>query len=375
MDFWKAIRGLARRKLFIIPLVASAVVVALSGYFVTPLRYVSSTTMVLVTPAFGGTVSQDPTKPTDLTNPMLSFSNTLKTASAVLIQAMNTREAAAELGAPKDGPNKLTIDDGRTNPDLIDSNGPFVYVACESTSPNAAKDVVLRTQLRMREELVDRQRSMGAPPETFLTIVDVVAPTPPKVSRSDKIKIGGMAFAATIVFGLSLAYAWQRIRAGRSRVAGGELSPALQHLEVDSSPDHDGHELVADESFPHHASEAEPDASTAVQLVYDGQGDMDYGSTLDDRYAHDELAADDEQEAEAESQIGMRAQRSAEPEHIVYVSDDESTKEGWDLYIVEYPPAQEMTVHSSELDWTLYWSLEGLESEHGSAVVGPRPGS
>jgi hypothetical protein len=384
MDFWKAILGLAHRKLFIVPLVASAIAVALSGYFLTPLRYASSATMVLVTPAFGGTLSQDPTKQTDLTNPMLNFSNTLKTASAVLIQAMNTREAAAELGAPKGGPDKLTIDDGRTNPDLIDGNGPFVYVACESRSASEAKDVVVRAQQRMRLELVDRQKLMGAPPETYLTIVDVVAPTTPKVSRSARFKIGAMAFVASVVFGFTLAYALQRRRAGRRRVADRELLPPLQYLEADSSPDHDRHDdrdPAAHEWSADHAARAETGPVATVQLVYRGHGDVEYGSTPDEQHAHDDLAADgepqvagDQQQAHAEAGVDPLALRSAEPEAIGAL-DEEPTKEGWDLYIVEYPPTQRVTADGSAddaLDWTLDWSVEGLESEQGSSVVGPR---
>ena len=170
MDFWKAILGLARRKLVIIPLLASTIAVGLAGYFLTPLHYVSSTTMVLVTPALGGTLSQDPTKPINLTNPMLNFSNNLKTASSILIQAINTPEGAAALGVVKHGPTQLTVDDGRTNPKLLDSNGPFIYVVGDSTSKAEAKDVVLRAQARLRQELVDRQKALGAPPETYLTL-------------------------------------------------------------------------------------------------------------------------------------------------------------------------------------------------------------
>lgn len=135
MDFWKAILGLARRKLIVIPLLALAIAAALAGYLLTPLHYVSSTMMVLITPARGGTLSQDPTAPVDVTNPMLNFNNNLKTASSILIQVMNTPEVAAELGAGKGSRTRLTVDDGRTNPLLLDGNGPFVYVAGESTFP------------------------------------------------------------------------------------------------------------------------------------------------------------------------------------------------------------------------------------------------
>jgi hypothetical protein len=77
--------------------------------------------------------------------------------------------------------------------------------------------------------------------------------------------------------------------------------------------------------------------------------------------------ADDEHAAEA--------QRLAEPEHIVFASEEEQTDESWDLYVVEYPPTGQMTEHGAEddeLDWTLDWSLEGLGSEQGAAVVGGR---
>src|SRR5215211_3244841 len=106
MRFWKVILELALRKAVILPVLAAAVTLGTVGYFLTPLKYTSSATMVLVTPAFGGTLSQDPTDPTDLTNPMLNFNNNLKTASAILIHAMNTPEVAAELGA-LDAPTNL----------------------------------------------------------------------------------------------------------------------------------------------------------------------------------------------------------------------------------------------------------------------------
>jgi hypothetical protein len=425
MDFWKAILGLTRRKLVIIPLVASTVAVALSGYFLTPLRYISSTTMVLVTPTLGGTISKDPSKPVDVTNPMLSFSNTLKTASSILIQAMNTREAAAELGAPKDGPNKLTIDDGRTNADLIDGNGPFVYVVCESTSPTQAKEVVVRAQQRMRLELVDRQKAMGAPPETYLTIVDVVAPTIPKVNRSDRLKVGGLALLASLVLGLSVAYAWERARAGRRRVADGELLPTLQDTELDSSRgqarDDDLHVAVDEWSsgevaptadtdatiraYPvddaadtdattrahpldeaadtdattraHPLDEAaDTDATTRAHPVDEAMLDVEHGALADEEHAVDEPAIDSEQQPDDDDHL-PGAEQSVEPEHFVSGSEEERAKDVWDLYIAEYPPTEEISAHGSaddELDWSLDWRLDGLGSERGSAVVGPQRG-
>jgi hypothetical protein len=378
MDFWKAILGLARRKLIMIPLLGSTIAVGLAGYSLTPLHYVSSTTMVLVPPAKGGTLSQDPTKPTDLTNPMLNFSNNLKTASSILIQAINTPEVAVALGVVKHGPTQLTVDDGRTNPELLDSNGPFIYVVGDSTSRPEAMDVVLRAQARLRQELVDRQKALGAPPETYLTMVDVVAPTTAKVTRAQRIKIGGIAFVLSLVLGLAMAYAWQRVRASRQRVEQGELSPAAQSTELDSSRDEDRGrhlELVADELSADEGA-AGTDSIAAALLVDEGPGGVEVAATADERYALDELSADGEPQA-ANDEQAAEVERLAEPEYIVYASETRQTEDGWDLYIVEYPPTGQVTQHGSdddELDWTLDWSLEGLESERGSAVVGPRHG-
>ena len=80
--------------------------------------------MVLTTTEYGGTESQDPAKPTELTNPMLNFNDSLTTTSAILIEAMNTKAVAKQLGVA--GSTALVIDDGRTNPDLLGLNGPFI---------------------------------------------------------------------------------------------------------------------------------------------------------------------------------------------------------------------------------------------------------
>ena len=99
MDFWKAVLALARRKFVILPVLGLAIVAGLAGYSLTPLHYVSSATMVLAQPAFGRTLSLNPAEQEYLTNPMLSFGNDLKTASTILIFAVNAPDAAAELGA------------------------------------------------------------------------------------------------------------------------------------------------------------------------------------------------------------------------------------------------------------------------------------
>lgn len=216
MEFWKAILGLIRHRFVGPPILVLAVAAAGVAYLMTPAHYLSSTTMVLTTPTSGGTLSQDPTKPTGLTNPLLNFDDGLKTTSAILIQAMNTPEVKRELGVDG-GPSTLLIDDGSSNANLLGVNGPFVYLEGESTSAGEAREVVLRAQQRVRDELVNRQKALNAPPTTYITMVDVVPPSMPEVQRGDQMQIAGAAAVLVGVGGLLGAYGAQRLLAARRR--------------------------------------------------------------------------------------------------------------------------------------------------------------
>jgi hypothetical protein len=403
MEFWKAILGLVSRKIIVIPLLGAAIALALTGYFLTPLSYVSTTTMVLVKPAFGGTLSQDPSAPTDLTNPMLGFSTDLKVASAILIHVMNTREAAAELGAVKGGPTKVTIDDGRTNPNLLDSNGPFVYVVGESPSKAEAKAVVMRAQARMRQELIDRQRSLRAPQETYLTMVDVVPPTTPEVTRAHRIKISGIAFVVSLVFGLCIAYALQRTRVSHLGRLAGELPVKHQENELDSSREklhEDPDRATEDGSADRRARTADTSVAAGELRLEEGKQELEVRGSAEPQSAGTEHVADAVQrpQANAEAEPSSAPEQVAyagtehvadavqkrpqanEPEQVAYASQheqlrsqEEEASEVWDLYIAEYPPANAEAMRSSEddeLDWSLDWNMNGLESERDSAVVG-----
>src|SRR5687767_12595709 len=101
MEFWKAILGLARQKFIGIPVAVLAVALACAGYFVLPERYVASVSMVLVTPSGGGSV--DRSKPVAQTNPLLQFTDDLRTTASILILAMNTTDVFKSVGVTEDG--------------------------------------------------------------------------------------------------------------------------------------------------------------------------------------------------------------------------------------------------------------------------------
>lgn len=226
MEFWVTIVGLLRRKRVIIPVLLVAFGLGAVAYAGTPNTYTSHTTMVLTPTEYGGTLSQDPTKPSELTNPMLNFNDSLKTTSAILIEAMNTKGVAEQLGAT--GETRLVINDGRTNPDLLGLNGPFVYIVGESTSPGAAKAVVVNAQKLMEAKLREWQSNLNAPQKTYVGLSDVVEPTTPVVQHS--MKLGLVAFVFGFMVSLGIAYFGHQVRARRRARA------AARRAEVGARP-------------------------------------------------------------------------------------------------------------------------------------------
>jgi hypothetical protein len=215
MDFWKAILSLARRRYVGPPILGVAILLAALAYLITPPHYMSSTTMVLTIPTSGGTLSQDPSKPTGLTNPLLNFGDGLKTTSAILIQSMNTPEVADELGVGD--ATKLTVNDGSGNPGLLGVSGPFVYIEADAASAEEARGVVFAAQERVRRELLNRQKALNAPPVTYITMSDVVPASTPEVMRDTQIQLAAAALVLIVIGGLVGAYAAERLRAGRRR--------------------------------------------------------------------------------------------------------------------------------------------------------------
>src|SRR5437879_6445956 len=119
MDFWKTVLGLARRSYVGLPVVGLALIAAGIAYIFVPAHYVSSGSMVLTTPASGGTLSPNPKISGNLTNPLLQFNDSLRTTAGILILSMNTPEVAAQLGIVPGGETTIIVNDGHTNPDLL----------------------------------------------------------------------------------------------------------------------------------------------------------------------------------------------------------------------------------------------------------------
>jgi len=234
VGFWKTVVGLARRKHVGFPVVVAAILLALAGWFLVPSRYVSTASMVLTVPATGGTLETLPESKPGLTNPLLQFNDALRTTAGILILATNTPEVAAELGVTEDGPTSLTINDGRTNPDLlgISTNGPFIYIEVESTSPQVVRDVMAKAQQRVKLELAERQDELDAPISTHIGILDVMPPSLPKRVVQDRLMAAAGGGFAGVAGGLAVAYGITRsglsARQRRSRAGEQAAEPAQE---------------------------------------------------------------------------------------------------------------------------------------------------
>ncbi|WP_188188526.1 hypothetical protein [Nonomuraea sp. SYSU D8015] len=236
MRFWKTIFGLARKKLVGPPIALATIGLALAGYFLMPSSYVSTASMVLTVPATGGTLETEPQRKPGLTNPLLQFSDALRTTAGILILSTNTEDVAAELGVTEDGPTTLTINDGRTNPDLlsISTNGPFIYLEVESTSADVVRDVMAKAQRRVRVELANWQTALGAPISTHIGILDVMPASVPKPEIQGKLMAAAGGGLSALVAGFGLAYGYQRLRQSRGGSAEPENAP---EPEAEATPE------------------------------------------------------------------------------------------------------------------------------------------
>ena len=198
-------------KSVVLPVLLFPLSVAGATYLAMPTQYMSTATVVLTTSTNGGMLSQDPTHPPEI-NPLRNFDG-MKTAASILIQVLNTPDVANRLGAVTGGAATFTVSDGSTIPQLLGSNGPFIVIEGDSTSATAARDIVVRVEQRLRDELNNQQRALNAPPSTFLGIIDVVPPSAAEAQISTKLKAGAGALVLGLIASMGVAYFIHRIRA------------------------------------------------------------------------------------------------------------------------------------------------------------------
>lgn len=210
MDFALTVRVLARRWYAAVP--AFLLVVAVAGLVVvtTPHEYESTGTVVLSEPDPAAALADHSLGRNQIANPLLSFPDSLITDSTLLIQSLNSSDTADQLSR-QGGTAELTASDGKLT-------GPFIVLTADATSPDAVRRTVTLALRYARQELVRRQRALGAPEGSFIVVKDVVPPSDPAPKMGGRTRLTLAVGILSVSAALCAAYAAETIATRRRRV-------------------------------------------------------------------------------------------------------------------------------------------------------------
>ncbi|MEV0623165.1 hypothetical protein AB0I81_58310 [Nonomuraea sp. NPDC050404] len=216
MDFWKAISVLFRRWYVALSALLLTFIAAYGMYATIPTQYSSTTLMVLTVPTSGSYRMPQPTVPNPLVNPLLNFDGGLNMTASIMVQVLNGPEVAGQLGVHAESTTTYRVHNGHPNPELL-INAPFVVIEGTSLSPQEAKKIVQRVAERAKIELKRRQERLGSPPETFINLTEMIAPTEPFAERGGKTRTAAVVFALGVMAALAASYAAESIMLGLRR--------------------------------------------------------------------------------------------------------------------------------------------------------------
>ncbi|WP_018682739.1 hypothetical protein [Actinokineospora enzanensis] len=203
MNFGKLFGLLRRRWLVLVPLLLVTAVGAGYAYVTTPLGYQWTGSVVMLAPKDGRIVR--PASQLEQTNSLLAFAPTLSTITIMLIE--ETAVSAAKLVTqPKDAVE-------------ITRDGPFMSVKVEGATAARALELGKEGFDLIRDSLDDRQKALGAPASTWVTVSVVAAPAEPeKLPKARISKVGGVLAAGTL-FALFCAFAAESVSTSRRQRA------------------------------------------------------------------------------------------------------------------------------------------------------------
>ncbi|MCG8915577.1 hypothetical protein L6E12_07245 [Actinokineospora sp. PR83] len=198
MDFWRTVGVLLRRWPVALAVFGATLGIAGAVYGTVPTEYESKGLVILTVPTSGATVTNDPTKPPGVVNPLLAFDGSLQITSQLLVQTLNDPKIVEQLTA-QGATAKYEAGDGSLD-------GPFIMVVATGASPDESQRTVSLAFDRVREELSKRQTNLGAPDSTFINMENVVAPTPAEPKIGGKVRAAGAAFALGFAAALTSVY-------------------------------------------------------------------------------------------------------------------------------------------------------------------------
>ena len=216
MDFWQTVLLLFRRWYVAIPTFVAGLGLAFVAYSLAPASYESGTVLVLTSPLAGGTEVPARRQPTSLTNPLLNFDPSLSQTAALLIQEVKSPAVAAQLGVQPGSDTHYDVNNGSSNPELL-QNGPFIFVTGFASTPAAAEDLARRVADRVALMLEQRQEEVLAPASTHIEVQRVVDVTDGQRLTGKPARVAATSLAVAGLASLMAVYAFESFATRKRR--------------------------------------------------------------------------------------------------------------------------------------------------------------
>lgn len=195
---------------------------ALAGatFVLAPPQYSSNAIAVLVQPKL---INKN--APTN-SNPLLNFDNSLSTTALILVQALDTPEAAASIGLYPGGDSYTIKDVGdlQVGDQIVQ---PFLYIKSQASTPDSAAAIVDGVLGMAAQDLLDRQHSLKVLPQNSVQLNLVVPPSPPQPVLGIALGATGAALILGLIgtWGLAM-WSNRRSEARLARRASKSTEPA-----------------------------------------------------------------------------------------------------------------------------------------------------
>jgi hypothetical protein len=216
MDFWRTVVVLFKRWYITVPACFLSLVMASTAYASVQKEYQSDAVLVLTTPLSGGTETTGPARPEPIVNPLLNFEHSLALTASIVIQQLTSSETAVTLGVTAGGPVTYEVDNGTTNPELLES-GPIIFIHGTGPSPAAARDIAQRVADAATVILDRTQTALDAPPSTHIVIQETVPPVAGQLLLSSPMRAAAAAAALAGLAALAAAYGFESLMTHRRR--------------------------------------------------------------------------------------------------------------------------------------------------------------
>jgi polysaccharide biosynthesis protein PslJ len=236
MDLVGLVGQLARRWRLVVPLILVAAVCAAGAFIRLPTTYQAQTSMVLL----ANTSDVDPaTGKTIVSNPYLSFSNSLTITGYVLARTETTDERAKAIATQTGSPAAYTIE-----PDPR-ATGPILLITATGTDKAAVARTLDAVAKDLPTTLGVLQKAAKAPADAQVSTAVVTESPHPTAVLKNKIVKTVLVFAVVFLVGLLLA-----LLVGRLRRRPTADAAELRRARVTSVPDGRLDETPLDDDDP-----------------------------------------------------------------------------------------------------------------------------